>query len=74
MFAHKDSKTLIAGDAMNVIDGQLTGPNKQLLSEENPIMATDSLKKFKQYDIQGAISYHGGLSTDNPNQRINELF
>ena len=71
---HKKTKTLIVGDAMNVVDGQLIGPNKQIMNEEEERIAINSLKKFEEYDIENVISYHGGLFNDNPNQRIKELF
>jgi len=71
---HKKTKTLIVGDAMNVVDGQLIGPNKQTMNEEEARIAINSLKKFEKYDIENVISYHGGLFNDNPNQRIKELF
>jgi len=71
---HKKTKTLIVGDAMNVVDGQLIGPNKQTMNEEEGRIAINSLKKFGEYDIENVISYHGGLFNDNPNQRIKELF
>jgi glyoxylase-like metal-dependent hydrolase (beta-lactamase superfamily II) len=71
---HKKTKTLIVGDAMNVVDGQLIGPNKQIMNEEEARIAINSLKKFEEYDIENVISYHGGLFNDNPNQRIKELF
>ena len=70
---HKSSKTLIVGDAMNIIDGQLTGPNKLLLTEENLKTAISSLKKFEKYDVENVITYHGGLFNDTPNQRIKEF-
>ncbi len=70
---HKKSKTLIVGDAMNVIDGQLVGPNTSSLSEEESQKALNSLKKFVKYDIEGVICYHGGLFNNNPNKRIEEL-
>ena len=70
---HKATKTLIAGDAMNILDGQLTGTNVQLLSEEDTKTAINSLKKFEEYDIENVISYHGGLFNDDPNQKIKEL-
>ena len=70
---HKATKTLIAGDAMNIFDGQLTGTNVQLLSEEDAKTAINSLKKFEEYDIENVISYHGGLFNDDPNQKIKEL-
>jgi glyoxylase-like metal-dependent hydrolase (beta-lactamase superfamily II) len=71
---HKKTKTLIVGDAMNVVDGQLIGPNKQIMNEEEATIAINSLKKFEEYDIENVISYHGSLFNDNPNQRIKELF
>ena len=70
---HEESKTMIVGDAMNVIDGQLVGPNEQLLNEEERKIAINSLKKFEKYDIENIITYHGGLFKDNPNKRIKEL-
>ncbi len=71
---HKNSKTLIVGDAMNVAEGQLIGPNKLSMNNEEQKLATNSLKKFEKYDIKNIISYHGGLFNDNPNQRIKELY
>ena len=71
---HKKTKTLIVGDAMNVVDGQLIGPNKQIMNEEEGRIAINSLKKFEEYDIENVINYHGGLFNDNPNQRIKDLF
>jgi glyoxylase-like metal-dependent hydrolase (beta-lactamase superfamily II) len=70
---HKQSKTLIVGDAMNIIDGQLTGPNKDAMSDKEAKMAYDSFKKFDNYDIKNLIAYHGGLFIDKPNQKIKEL-
>ncbi len=70
---HKETKTLIAGDAMNIIDGQLIGPNKQTMNEEDARIAINSLKKFEKYDIENVITYHGGLFNDNSNQRIKEV-
>ena len=70
---HKATKTLVVGDAMNVFDGQLTGTNVQLLSEEDTKTAINSLKKFEEYDIENVISYHGGLFNNNPHQKIKEL-
>ena len=70
---HKETKTLVVGDAMIVINGQLMGPNKQNMPEKDARMAINSLKKFEKYDIENVISYHGGLFNDNPNQRIKEI-
>ena len=70
---HEESKTLIAGDELNVMDGQLTGPNKRTMNEEDTKMAINSLKKLEEYDIENVISYHGGLFNNNPHQKIKEL-
>jgi glyoxylase-like metal-dependent hydrolase (beta-lactamase superfamily II) len=70
---HKQSRTLIVGDAMNVVDGWLTGPNKDAMNEKDAQTAYDSFKKFEKYEIKNIITYHGGLFNDNPNQKIKEL-
>lgn len=70
---HKESKTVIAGDAMNITDGELTGPNKLILAEEDIKTAIDSLKKLEALDIENVIAYHGGLFNSDPNQRIKNL-
>ncbi|MDR3600873.1 MAG: MBL fold metallo-hydrolase [Desulfosporosinus sp.] len=72
---HQMSKTLIAGDAMNILHGQLVGPNEDPMSEDGVKAndAIDSLKKFKDYDIVSIITYHGGLFNDKPNERIKEV-
>ncbi|MGB9980526.1 MBL fold metallo-hydrolase [Methanobacterium sp.] len=70
---HKASKTIIMGDAMNIMDKQLTGPNTLLLTEEDAKKAVNSLKKFEKYDVENVITYHGGLFNNKPNQRIKEF-
>ncbi|MDF2650397.1 MAG: hydrolase [Paenibacillus sp.] len=68
---HKQSKTLIAADALVFSGGQLLGPIPEY--SVNYALAMQSLKKFIEYDIEAVICYHGGLYTDNVNQRIAEL-
>lgn len=68
---HKQSKTLIAGDALVVEDGRLVGPTPQLAL--NMDLAIKSLKKLTYYDIETVICYHGGLYTGDVNKRIEEL-
>lgn len=68
---HTRSKTLIAGDALVVIDGHLHGSVPQ--HTVDPEQALQSIKKLTQYDIEQVICYHGGLYTDNVNQRLREL-
>lgn len=68
---HTQSKTLIAGDAMRVVDGQLLGPAPRATLDMD--LAITSLKKLAQYDIETVICYHGGLYTGDASQRIAEL-
>lgn len=68
---HKASKTLIAGDMLNIIDGELVGPDSRATLDMN--LALKSLTKLTQYDINAVISYHGGLYQGNVNQRLLEL-
>ncbi|WP_139489359.1 MBL fold metallo-hydrolase [Brevibacillus dissolubilis] len=65
------SKTLIAADAMNVVDGKLTGPAPQYTYDL--VQARASLKKLAAYDIETVICYHGGMYTGDANKRIAEL-
>lgn len=65
------SKTLIAGDELDVTEGQLFGPRPGLSVDETT--AYNSIKKLTQYDIETAICYHGGIYKDNVNQRLLEL-
>lgn len=67
----KKSRTLIAGDALNVRDDQLFGPDlKQTIDVD---LAFKSLEKLMQYDIETVICYHGGVYRGNVNQRIINL-
>jgi len=58
---------------MNVVDGQLTGSNPQILNKKDLETALNSLKKFTEFDVENVITYHGGLFINNPNERIKEL-
>jgi glyoxylase-like metal-dependent hydrolase (beta-lactamase superfamily II) len=68
---HRDSKTLITGDAMNIQDGHLVGPNQEHTYDMDE--AVKSLQKFAQYDIQNIVCYHSGLYDSNANEAICEL-
>lgn len=72
---HQSSKTLIAGDALNILHGELVGPNEDPMSEDgvNANDAINSLKKLTDYDIINVITYHGGLFNDSPNEKIKEV-
>ncbi|MBO9600258.1 MAG: MBL fold metallo-hydrolase [Cohnella sp.] len=69
---HRASRTLIAGDAMIVTDGQLVGPNPGFTPDY--ALALQSLRKLAAYDIAQVICYHGGLYvSDRANERIAEI-
>ncbi|ADZ09921.1 beta-lactamase domain protein [Methanobacterium lacus] len=70
---HHPSKTLIVGDAMNIIDGTLQGPRKDILMEEDYRVALKSLKKLEKFDAENIITYHGGLYKNTNHQSINSL-
>lgn len=68
---HAPSKTLIAGDALRVEDGQLQKTPARINHDTNLYQA--SLEKLTHYDIVNVISYHGGLYQSQANQKIKEL-
>ena len=70
---HKEFKTLIVGDAMNIEDGQLIGKNTPIMNEEEIKKVISSLKKLIEYNVENVITYHGGPFNDNTNQKIKEL-
>lgn len=65
------TKTLIAGDALNVSDGLLVGPSPQAADEIEQAVA--SLEKLTRYDVETVVCYHGGPYADGANERIAEL-
>ena len=65
------NKTLVTGDALNVVNGQLVGPNMEFTPDMDT--AKKSLEKLAQYDVETVICYHGGIYKDNANQRLVEL-
>lgn len=64
----KKYKALVTGDALNVVNGELVGPNPEYTYDMK--LAIESLKKLASFDIQTVICYHGGVFNDNPNERI----
>jgi glyoxylase-like metal-dependent hydrolase (beta-lactamase superfamily II) len=68
---HTKSKTLVSGDSLIVQDGKLCGPRPQVAADIE--MAIKSLEKYKNYDIDVVICYHGGVFKDHVNQRIAEF-
>ncbi|ASS73703.1 MBL fold metallo-hydrolase [Tumebacillus algifaecis] len=68
---HAASKTLIAGDALMVVDGQLQGPHPDYTLDMDT--AIHSLQTLTRYDIETVICYHGGLFNDQANRRLAQL-
>lgn len=68
---HKPSKTLIAGDMLNVENGVLVhAPRFTCLDREQ---YDKSIIRLTLYDIKTVICYHGGVYLESPNKRIAEL-
>jgi glyoxylase-like metal-dependent hydrolase (beta-lactamase superfamily II) len=67
----KQSKTLVAGDAMVVVDGVLRRPIPQTTLDLKT--AIDSLEKFLDLDIEKVICYHGGLCNIKDKKQIRDL-
>ncbi|WP_433746517.1 MBL fold metallo-hydrolase [Falsibacillus pallidus] len=68
---HHESKTLIAGDAMVVENGELQGPSPSVTLDMTS--ALHSLKQLLELDIDKVICYHGGLYEGNIHDRIKEI-
>ncbi|WP_410511690.1 MBL fold metallo-hydrolase [Paenibacillus sp. BR2-3] len=68
---HHESRTLIAADALTVLNGELQGPDSTATPDMNT--ALRSLTKFIDYKIDNVICYHGGLYRGDANRRIIEL-
>jgi glyoxylase-like metal-dependent hydrolase (beta-lactamase superfamily II) len=66
------SKTLIAGDALFVVEGDKLGPPPKLVSLDWP-SAVRSLGKLVPYDVETVICYHGGAWRGNFSRSITEL-
>lgn len=64
-------KVLIAGDAMTAANGKLAGPIPSATPDME--LALKSLHRFKEFDIEKVICYHGGLVTENVNAQITKL-
>lgn len=65
---HRPSRTLVAGDALNIKDGELVGPAPQNAYDLEE--AIRSVKKLKRLDINAVICYHGGLFKGDVNKSL----
>ncbi|MCZ1265049.1 MBL fold metallo-hydrolase [Paenibacillus tundrae] len=68
---HEPSKTLIAGDALNVEDDKLIGPNPTVTPDMT--LALESLRKLKAYPIETVICYHGGIFKGDVQQALDKI-
>ncbi|MFS8603284.1 MBL fold metallo-hydrolase [Priestia megaterium] len=67
-FYLRKSKTLVAGDALVLVNGKLMEPVKQ--TTLNMDQAVQSLEKFLNYEIEHVICYHGGYFQGCPKEAI----
>lgn len=68
----KETKTLIAGDALTIQEGN--GLDLAPAANNHDMgLCRQSMKTLMGYDIEAVICYHGGLYQGNVNQRIAEL-
>lgn len=68
---HQLSKTLVSGDSLVIKDGELCGPRPDAAADIR--LAEESLEKYKNYDIETVICYHGGVLREGVNRRIREI-
>jgi glyoxylase-like metal-dependent hydrolase (beta-lactamase superfamily II) len=68
---HERSRTLIAGDALTVADGQLRGPDPA--STLDMETALRSLWKLASLPIDRIVCYHGGMYQGKAGERIAQL-
>lgn len=67
----KESKTLIAGDALVLENGELGIANPQYTLDI--IEAKKSIKKLLNYDIEKIICYHGGVYNGNIREALQKI-
>ncbi len=67
----KESRTLIAGDALRVEDGKLAYTPASANHDER--LYHQSLKKLTPFDIDTVICYHGGIINEDASQQIAAL-
>ncbi|MEE6450945.1 MBL fold metallo-hydrolase [Gottfriedia acidiceleris] len=70
-FYHKESKTLIAGDALIIENGQLNPSNPQYTFEIE--QSLKSIEALLSLDIEKVICYHGGLFEGNVQERLSQI-
>lgn len=69
---HKESKSLITGDALVVENGELVIAVPQYTLDMKE--AQNSVKKFLDYDIERIICYHGGIFENEISDALKRVF
>ncbi len=67
----KEDKILIAGDALNIVDGTLNCSNP-LFTWDVP-QAQQSVAILQQYPVKQIIAFHGGLYQGNPEEALTAI-
>ena len=67
----KKYKMLVAGDALNLSNGELVGPDLNFTYDMQ--QATKSLKQLLNYDIESVLCYHGGLFNGDVKESIKKI-
>jgi glyoxylase-like metal-dependent hydrolase (beta-lactamase superfamily II) len=70
-YYHIPSKTLIAGDALTAKDGVLQSYNPAYTPDQETALA--SITKFQELELEAIITFHGGVCTDNLQERLQEI-
>ena len=55
----RESAILVTGDALNITDGKLSGPNPQHTFDME--LALRSVEKAKKFPLRALVAYHGGF-------------
>jgi len=65
------SRILVVGDALNAVEGELSGPNP--IHTHDLDLALRSLERLGRYPVRGVACYHGGYVEGDPQERIAQL-
>lgn len=62
---------MIAGDALTAKDGVLQSYNPAYTPDQETALA--SIAKFQELELEAIIAFHGGVCTDNLQERLQEI-
>lgn len=66
-----ESRTLVTGDALNVVQGKLSGANPAFTFD--PEQAEKSVRRLIEWDVAQIVCYHGGALEGNGNEALRDL-